>query len=293
MDFNKNILALAICLAMFSPIQSSDSDNTETTVTTTPVVVTTSTDDTTDTTPATPVEQPLTVAQPVALEVPYIIPNSVPEDLQIEAEIDAEIIAEAQDFQNEEDNIVEDPTLPPTDNSNTTQPSLNTAETITIQVINNIYATIYSQISNNDAAALIQAFISDLSNGKYFEIKGIKFVVDEIRVITPGEISIIEAIGSDLVDSAISQFEKPVSTTPATPVTTSQILSQEAAVILLENFANTLTDGAQFTLNGIAYVVEDSTTSVATIPTLPTNNPATTAPVTTTTTNNNPTTTNS
>jgi hypothetical protein len=127
-------------------------------------------------------------------------------------------------------------------------PKIEQLITATENIINNI-------ISPEEASDLIQVFIEDLTNNHKFTIYNKSFIVDTTRTMSPAE----ESIASEIIDSAIAAIANAIETAPTattTHVVTTSI-SQQAAVILLQQFTNNLVAGNHFELNGTSYIIQN------------------------------------
>ncbi|MBV8660947.1 MAG: hypothetical protein JO129_02280 [Candidatus Dependentiae bacterium] len=214
MNFNKNIAALAICLAMFSPIKSNDSEE---------------------------INKLTGIEEAIATEVAE---EAV--ELAIQEATTVVNSPEGQALENEAVQAV---------NSTPVQEVVNNVE----QVIEAINSTI--TVSTDEASALIADFNNNLTHGNKFTINNMEFVVDATRVMNAAEENVIETILSYIIDSAISTVSQIMTTIPTQAPVTTQAISQQAATALLEQVANGLVAGSQFSLNGTSYVVEATSTN--------------------------------
>ena len=114
--------------------------------------------------------------------------------------------------------------------------------------------TVTHEVSELEASTIIQEFTVNLTDGHKFTIEKVSFIIDTTRTINAAEQSIIEAIGSDLIDSAISTVANVIETAHTTATATP--VSQTAAVTLLQLFTSNLAAGNNFTLNGVSYTVQ-------------------------------------
>ena len=227
MNFNKNIVAFAICLAMFSPIKSNDSE-----------------------------------------EVQNLIGEAVNEVMQEAATAINSLESQTIDLDAIEQNIINAEQAV----ENIVTQVVNSApvqEIVTeIEEVAQIIET-FITVSMSDASTLIENFNNNLAHGHKFSINNMQFVVDSTRKINAAEESMIESMISYIINSAITtiaQIVEAASSTISTQTTvpaqitaaesTVQIISQQAAITLLQQLANNLVAGTKFTLNGTNYVIE-------------------------------------
>lgn len=115
---------------------------------------------------------------------------------------------------------------------------------------------VLSEISPTDAAQLLENFINNVSTEQSFVLNNTKYIVTEQTKINPVEITIIETIASQVIDSALTTASEIIETQVHAAPAVVQTISQQDVANLIEQFVNNLAAGTTFTINGTTYSVQ-------------------------------------
>lgn len=105
------------------------------------------------------------------------------------------------------------------------------------------------EVSAEDATDILQAFAATLHDNDTFNVYNQSFNVTTSRALNSAQQAIIESILSQVVNSAISTISEQIQSAQE------HTISQQDAITLLQNYAQSLVPGAVFELNNTTYTV--------------------------------------